>query len=388
MEVRDAVPPARSRAGRDQTRKNDWQRACRALARVEAASAEPSLKMKRTAVVTAGRGGHWQEALGVFAHDVDTQRDVLMYNVTMTACEKGTQWLKTLHLLSQLGRDHLQCSIVTHGAALSAFQRAEDWSAATLLFGELEQKQCPANLIMYNAAMGACGVRWRQAVQLMSELSRVSRVDRDVVTYTSAISACAAAHRWQTALHLLAELQNQVTFTSAISACGLGLEWQPALSLLQELRAEGGRGNVVTFLAALTPCGMVQRWRQAMQVLQELPAENLEVSVLPAGACEKGGRWSKALSLFRQLRLQMLECSTGVLNAVLSTCARKGRWQCVLQALPELDSGPPADSITYEAIFSACETGDQRWLSSTLFPDVTRLALSRLREAMGIGAPD
>ena len=96
----------------------------------------------------------------------------------------------------------------------------------------------------------------------------------------------------------------------------------------------------------------------------------------------------QALSLFRQLRLQMLECSTGVLNAVLSTCARKGRWQCVLQALPELDSGPPADSITYEAIFSACETGDQRWLSSTLFPDVTRLALSRLREAMGIGAPD
>ena len=367
MEVRDAVPPARSRAGRDQTRKNDWQRACRALARVEAASAEPSLKMKRTAVVTAGRGGHWQEALGVFAHDVDTQRDVLMYNVTMTACEKGTQWLKTLHLLSQLGRDHLQCSIVTHGAALSAFQRAEDWSAATLLFGELEQKQCPANLIMYNAAMGACGVRWRQAVQLMSELSRVSRVDRDVVTYTSAISACAAAHRWQTALHLLAELQNQrleediVVHNSVISACSLGQQWQRSLSLLQGL----GHANAISYGATVAGCERCGCWQQALAILRSMWEGSVQGNVIVLNsvisACEKAGQWKAALQLLGEVDGSKLQPDIITFNAVISACENCSRWQQALQSFSRLQELRLQGSIvTYSALISACGKSS-RW---------------------------
>ena len=57
--------------------------------------------------------------------------------------------------------------------------------------------------------------------------------ERNVITYSSLISACEKAGRWQLALELLEEMHrdgckpNVVTFNSLIAACGQGMHPVP-----------------------------------------------------------------------------------------------------------------------------------------------------------------
>lgn len=61
--------------------------------------------------------------------------------------------------------------------------------------------------------------------------------ERNVITYSSLISACEKAGRWETALQLFEEMNrdgcnpNTVTYNSLITACGQG-GWRADLSLL------------------------------------------------------------------------------------------------------------------------------------------------------------
>ena len=69
----------------------------------------------------------------------------------------------------------------------------------------------------------------------------VSAIPPNVVSYSSAISACEKKGKWQEALHLLQFMQskavhpNDITCNSAISACELAGKWQIALIILETM---------------------------------------------------------------------------------------------------------------------------------------------------------
>merc|ERR1712032_1792965 len=75
-----------------------------------------------------------------------------------------------------------------------------------------------------------------------------------------------------------------ISYGSSISACEKGGQWPEALSLLRE---KGGR------------------WLEALSLLREMGDVRLALDVITynAGisACEKGGQWPEVLSLLREL---------------------------------------------------------------------------------------
>ncbi len=77
-------------------------------------------------------------------------------------------------------------------------------------------------------------MRARRAVSGNLERCESAGVNPDVITYSSAISACEKGGQWQRALDLLARCEsagikpNVITYNSAISACEKGRQWQRA----------------------------------------------------------------------------------------------------------------------------------------------------------------
>ena len=65
-------------------------------------------------------------------------------------------------------------------------------------------------------------------------------VERNVITYSSALSACEKGCRWEFSLHVFREMvmagveRNKIAFKSAIYACERGSNWPSALRLLSE----------------------------------------------------------------------------------------------------------------------------------------------------------
>jgi pentatricopeptide repeat protein len=84
---------------------------------------------------------------------------------------------------------------------------------------------------------GVGGAQIEEAIRIFQDMVQRG-CERNVITYSSLISACEKAGRWQLALELLDEMHrdnckpNVVTFNSLISACGQGLTAPRTCTLL------------------------------------------------------------------------------------------------------------------------------------------------------------
>ena len=89
---------------------------------------------------------------------------------------------------------------------------------------------------------------------LLAEMALV-RVQKDVITYNAAFSACEKGQQWQLVLGLLAEMafvmvhKDVITYNAAISACEKGQQWRlirmwshTVLRSVPVLGAAGGHG--------------------------------------------------------------------------------------------------------------------------------------------------
>lgn len=58
-----------------------------------------------------------------------------------------------------------------------------------------------------------------------------------------------------------------VTFSTAISACADGREWKQALLLLREIPATGALPNKISYNAVIAACGKGHQWKAALGLL-------------------------------------------------------------------------------------------------------------------------
>ncbi|CAE8591211.1 unnamed protein product, partial [Polarella glacialis] len=98
--------------------------------------------------------------------------------------------------------------------------------------------------------------RWQEALLLLfaARSGYLSRLSPDVVTYSSAISACSRGQEWQLAVSLLRTAAEQgialdvIAYSSVLSACEKSPRWEVALELLGEMRSVAGlKPNLVSF---------------------------------------------------------------------------------------------------------------------------------------------
>jgi pentatricopeptide repeat domain-containing protein 1 len=66
------------------------------------------------------------------------QPDVISYNAAISACEKGLQWEKALHFLSEMRTQGLQPDVISYNAAISACEKGLQWEKALQLLSEMK----------------------------------------------------------------------------------------------------------------------------------------------------------------------------------------------------------------------------------------------------------
>lgn len=194
------------------------------------------------------------------------------------------------------------CTSAVHACGKAGRQR----EALTLL-GRMREAGLRADTVVYNAAIDACSVAadWKAAIQLLQEMKdgaaaaaeasgRVGPVPApgpergamgstvavpppplppapDVVSYASAITACARASRVEEALNLLSELRvNEAQEAAATVRGGV-------------TKGDGGRRrvgvpvpNLVTYSAGLFACLKVGDVPRGAELLDEMMAAGLQ----------------------------------------------------------------------------------------------------------------
>ena len=106
-------------------------------------------------------------------------------------------------------------------------------------------------------------------------------LERNVISYNAAISACEKGSQWQEALELLAEMQaqglepNVISYSAAISACEKGEQWEKSLFLLTIMPQSILQPCVICYQSAVLACSKAFQWRQSLQLFQDMVNLNM-----------------------------------------------------------------------------------------------------------------
>eukprot|EP00434_Breviolum_minutum_P031476 symbB.v1.2.027837.t2/scaffold2770.1/size71041/3 len=356
-------------------RAGQWQRAMQLLKEVEDLKLQLDLIIYNSTVTACEKSTptQWQHALALLvdAHTWNLQADVITCNAAISACEKCGQWQIAMLLLEQA----IDVDVISFNSAISACEKASVWQQAMLSFQELLSKGLRPSHVTF-AALLSCAEKsqlWRLAQQLL-QMAEETQVKLNTVAYNAAISACEKCQHWKWALMLMEEMdvvrirKDAITFNSAISACEKCAQWQQALHLLsQALSPQTSKTpvDVVSFNAAISACEKGHQWTFALDLLMTLEDQQLTADVVSytaaIGACEKSAEWMMALSLLEHMQEKRLQPNVVTYNSTISACEKAVEWQKALLLLAEVEKMPHLEAtvISYSGAISACEKAAQ-----------------------------
>ena len=201
---------------------------------------------------------------------------------TMLACSKADRWEESLNLLHLYGNK--ETSVVAFNALIAACGRCARPDVAIEVLNEMEAHGIEPDALSFRNAIIACNQAehaearnardnpislqlqkpmmfewWECALSLLRRMKE-SGLSPDIQTYSSVISACEAAGKWQRALGVLQGMRekdkNLYCFNAAISACEKGGAWVEALELYERMKERGGtlKPNFVSINGVVQVC--------------------------------------------------------------------------------------------------------------------------------------
>ncbi|CAE8612218.1 unnamed protein product, partial [Polarella glacialis] len=172
-----------------------------------------------------------------------------------------------------------------------------------------------------------------------------AELEPNVVTYSSAISACEKGQRWAWACWLLQEMigrqlePNVVSCSAAISACGEEGQWHMALVLLAKMEASGPEPNEFSFNAAIRACQRGGCWQGSLWLLAAMRRSRPDRSLTPdlltfdavGLACEQGCHTGPMPEILANLRYDPPSVATphADVNQEVTTLELLSRHGCV-----------------------------------------------------------
>ena len=82
--------------------------------------------------------------------------DVVSWSTTISACEKGAEWVLPFELLKEMRQWDLKPDVVSYSAAISACEKGAERLFPIELLSVMLQLHLKPNVISYNAAISAC----------------------------------------------------------------------------------------------------------------------------------------------------------------------------------------------------------------------------------------
>jgi len=222
----------------------------------------------------------WPQALWTLRAD-GSVRD---YNMAMSACEKGSQWLLALRLFSNMRIAASEPNLASYSILMAAWGKASHWHHAFQVFANL------------------CG---RPSLLV------------DVVCFASIISCCERTSRWQKSMELFQELQEQrvraniICYSALISSFEKGFQWQFSMAAFHQMEMSQLVPDVICYSALLSSFEKGLQWQWSLHFFQVMSRKKLRPNSISyhaaISAAEKSGKWQLAQHFFVAMRTQVLK---------------------------------------------------------------------------------
>jgi len=282
-------------------------------------------------------------------------------------------------------------SLNVYQTVLASLARARQPREMDALLTSMRRRGVRPAVSTYNSLLKICASdrvpRWREALSLLSQCQREPGVDPDIITYTTAMRACARGGRAGKAMELFGAARDMglkldvYIYTTAMDACakGGGTRWKKALSLMDEMRDEGIEPNEVTYGVAVMACGNGGKWERALELLDRMRERGLSINAITynsaIAALSKAARmeskqhagdedtsvlWRKALSLIKCMEDEGIRRDSFTFSSAISTCGATGRWEEAVNLIEDMkrDRIKP-NKVAYTSAITACANSRQ-----------------------------
>ena len=336
-------------------------------------------------------------------------------NTGLAASARAQQWRQATAICT-LALSSLRADAATCSAIIRCFQRQELWQGAFGWLTRFVNLGIELNGFVYNALLTAS--RWSLCLCTMNDFAR-EHIQKDIISFNSAITACSRSRRWTEALRLFKTCPERslqasvVSVGAAVSACA-GEHWSATLTLVKTQNTR----STTLYNSLIASCIGGGSWQKvACLMLDPLPGVQPDLITLntwmagsgpwPAALSMAGSSWDvitynsaiqrvpwcEALQLTQELHQELLRPNsfTGVPdlpwaralqgrhNVAITCCAKMRQWVWALEL------GQQPDEVTFGVRLNACE---QRWkLASVFFSLQTLQPLDWTYLRLGTGMP-
>ncbi|CAM9172475.1 unnamed protein product [Scytosiphon promiscuus] len=344
-------------------RGGQWSLAVGLLSAMRRKGIAPGVVAFNAAISACGAAGQWERAVGLL-RDMEAEAgekkdgdarggggagsgfsgpDRVSFNAAINACSNAGEWQQAVSLLEEMRRNAKgdaggESAVLADAEKLDTEARTAGSGARDVprgLAGEPQRQQSKDSGVLPSSEnRGVDGVRRNgegmssaAAVPLGAGASKADRRRQrrrrgkesrpggptpDVVTYSTAITACSRAGNWERALQLLEQMQgedglspNSATFTTMIAAWrkdwGYGGE---------DAGGQEARGSLLPLLDSVAACGVK-------------PDRRLYGSALDA--CADASLCERARTLLNEMVASGMEAEDRDLSAVKLACAARQR---------------------------------------------------------------
>lgn len=253
-------------------------------------------------------------------------------------------------LLEKMSRSSVQLDQIFMSSAIRA---CRTWVQALSMWQRMDLEP---NVVTCNSAISVCGQQWEVALELFGAMEQW-HLERDIISYSSGMKACAQGVQWRRALHLFAEARatelriDAAAFGCVVDACKP--QWREVLNLLECMLQAQLRSDVQSLSSAMASLAAAGQWQRCLQLLRDMPPLEVLPNAVSYGsalsACDKGQEWQKALLLLDEMPEAQVLPDAICLGSVVSACASALQWQ---EALVRL--GKPPEFYSYSASIGAC----------------------------------
>ena len=311
------------------------------------------------------------------------EASTISLNSIINACERGGQWQLATRVVSGMLQssvaDMLSCSL-----AIRACQANGQLTVALELLRRA-QKLHLCDVLTFNSTIGVChsGGSWVPALRLLQRMAALG-LRPDVISYSSVISVCERAAQWTLALMVLSAMRTPdlIGFNSALSACEKAGRLRAALRLLSSAEALHLLPDVISFNSVISTCAEGGRWLLALGLFVALRARQAatEISYNSMISTCEGRGWPTALRLLSAMGVEGLVPDVASYSSAAATCTSSARWQEITGILVEMAISRFWSAVTTLSCLQACELARETALTSHLFLDLAKLAMSNCRQ--------
>jgi pentatricopeptide repeat protein len=213
------------------------------------------------------------------------------------------------------------------------------------LLGEAEQDGIALTTIHYNAVISILA-RCRALRETKTIMERMERDGKmfSIVTFNSALHACAKAGDAKYALCLLEMIKervhlepDQLTYASAILACAGGGNADTALALMNDMRSLGVPPNAHVYNALANVLFRAGKLHEAESCINDMAQDGIRRdsttwNIILAIAVEKG-EWKRALAITSRMPDLGVSLDGHGFGAAVSAAIALGDWKRALQLL-------------------------------------------------------